>query len=387
MTSVIRLGSLALLAGGLLLARPVAAGEGDALKETQERLRVEAQRLELLVSDALDRSDKIGKSNPMRAVEILREAKTQIEADKEALKPERRESLSRKIVLALRAWGERADNPLITAGPTRPVTPRSNPADEEARRSKEEAARRINDYKSAVASGKEINRQMADGFYQTYNSVLKSSIPEHRDMTFPADWVEKSKRRSQMIKLTEEEKKIVKALNTPLPIEMEGRTFKDVLDFIREKSGVAIVVDQRALDDLNITYASMINVNLGKVTMRTVLKRVLGDLNLTYVMKDGAIQVTTPARAKEMLTTRVYSVADLMPAADMRMPAFVGQAQAYQTLQMLVVLITQTVEPDSWEVNGKGGLGTIQFDPIRFSLIVKQTAEMHYLMGLAAGMR
>ncbi len=52
-------------------------------------------------------------------------------------------------------------------------------------------------------------------------------------------------------------------------------------------------------------------------------------------------------------------------------------------MQMLIVMVTQTVEPDSWEVNGKGGLGTIVFYPPTMSLVVKQTAEMHYLMGLS----
>src|SRR5207249_4073291 len=101
--------------------------------------------------------------------------------------------------------------------------------------------------------------------------------------------------------------------------------FKDVLEYIKEKTGVPIIVDPRALEDLNITYASTFNVKLGNVTLRTVLKKLLGELGLVYVMKDNAIQVTTPARAKELLSIRIYSVADLMPAADMRMPAFMTQ--------------------------------------------------------------
>jgi hypothetical protein len=101
------------------------------------------------------------------------------------------------------------------------------------------------------------------------------------------------------------------------------------------------------------------------------------------VVKDQSIQITTPARAKDMMSIRTYSVADLMPVVDMRMPLVLQRAQAYQTLQMLVVMITQNVEPDSWEVNGKGGHGTIIFDPVQFMLVVKQTAEVHYLMGLS----
>ena len=378
---------LAVLAGGLMLARPVAA----QIKDTADRLRIEAEKLEGIVREAINRADQVGKTQPKRAVEIVDEATAQLSADREALTKERREILLRKLEIVRRGFSDRADNPVITPGPTRIGPTRS---EIEAKRAADEAARQKAESDSRFKSGKDqramlddLKRQRGDAFLQSYNSILKSTIPEYRDISFPRDWEEKSKRRSQAIRLTELEKKIVKALGTPMTIEFEGKTFKEVLDFLKEKTGVPIIVDQRALDDLNITYNTPISINLRNVTTRTVLKRLLADLNLTYVMKDEAIQITTPARAKEMLTVRVYSVADLMPAADLRMPAFLSQIQAYQTLQMLVVLITQTVEPDSWEVNGKGGAGTIQFDPIRFGLIVKQTAEMHYLLGLSAGFR
>jgi len=64
-------GGLAVLAGSLILARPVAA----QIKETEDRLRVAAEKLEGIVKDALSRSREIGRNNPMRALEILREAK------------------------------------------------------------------------------------------------------------------------------------------------------------------------------------------------------------------------------------------------------------------------------------------------------------------------
>ena len=45
-------------------------------------------------------------------------------------------------------------------------------------------------------------------------------------------------------------------------------------------------------------------------------------------------------------------------------------------LAQIVTLITQSVEPSSWDVNG--GNGTITFEPITMSLIIKQSAEVHY---------
>jgi hypothetical protein len=42
-----------------------------------------------------------------------------------------------------------------------------------------------------------------------------------------------------------------------------------------------------------------------------------------------------------------------------------------------------TIEPNSWEARGAQGGGTIAYDPITMSLIIKQTAEVHYqLSGL-----
>jgi hypothetical protein len=239
-----------------------------------------------------------------------------------------------------------------------------------------------NDRRNSYADLRD-SRAKAD--LSVYKGVLEASVPPSGDYTFPKDWVDRIAKRSTAIKLTELEKTIVKALNTVLPegFEYEGKTFKDVLDDLRERTKMPIVVDPQAMQDLNITYAATLNVKLGKVTTRTALKKIVAELGLVYVMKDQAIQITTPARAKEMLTTRVYSVADLVPVADLRFGPIITQLQAMDTIQRLVVLITQTVEPESWEVNGKGGLGTITFYPPTMSLVVKQTAEMHYLLGLS----
>jgi hypothetical protein len=42
-------------------------------------------------------------------------------------------------------------------------------------------------------------------------------------------------------------------------------------------------------------------------------------------------------------------------------------------------MIQTNVEPESWKING--GPGTIVFDPARLMLVVKQTAEIHYMLG------
>ena len=46
----------------------------------------------------------------------------------------------------------------------------------------------------------------------------------------------------------------------------------------------------------------------------------------------------------------------------------------------MIGVIIGTIEPNSWWVNG--GPDRIVFDPSSMTLIVTQTAEMHYRLGL-----
>ena len=120
-----------------------------------------------------------------------------------------------------------------------------------------------------------------------------------------------------------------------------------------------------ALDAAGVKYDTPITLKVKSVTVRTVLKMVLRDLGLTYVIKDEMIQVTTPDRAKDLMIIKVYSVADLVR----------NRFEA----AMLIDLIETTIEPQSWRANG--GTATIVYNPVTRSIVVKQTAEFHAALG------
>jgi hypothetical protein len=91
--------------------------------------------------------------------------------------------------------------------------------------------------------------------------------------------------------------------------------------------------------------------------------------------------VTTLARAREMMTVRTYYVGDLLGVASPMLPAVVNRFQMIQAIGSIINQI-QGIDSDSWE--GRGGSGTITFDPVRMALVVKQSAEIHYMLN---GMR
>src|SRR5262249_10149807 len=95
------------------------------------------------------------------------------------------------------------------------------------------------------------------------------------------------------------------------------------------------------------------------------------------------IQVTSYKRAREMMTVRTYPVGDLVtfdPTTGQMLPPALILFQAKQ----LIDLIKSTIDPDSWG-GGENGGGTIVFNLATKSLVVKQSAEIHYSMKASLG--
>jgi hypothetical protein len=78
-----------------------------------------------------------------------------------------------------------------------------------------------------------------------------------------------------------------------------------------------------------------------------------------------------------MMTTRSYYMGDLIAATDVRLGPWLTNVQKYNNVVQLAAMITQSVDPDSWLVNERGGFGTITFNPASMSFVVKQSAEVH----------
>jgi len=408
--------TLAVLALGLLLNGVVRAG--DLLEEAKARKAVEAQRVERLVADAKDEATRLARSRPAAAVEVLQDALATLEKDT-ALKADTRETLIRRVKLQLKYLeGDARDRRL---GLPPPDTGRSGRVEEERRQAETNAIRRsqaeIRDLRDAgridearrnyedlarrfpgkpsiqagstigsradqIAQQKDLTRQRAENTLMVYLSVDKSRKIPLGEVEFPADWLEKVKRRSKNVNITEKEQAILKALNTVISVDFDKSGFQGVIDFLEKKTGQSIIIDKQAMNEANVTYDTPLTMK-AKTTTRTVLRRVLADLNLAYIIKDEAIQVTSIQKAKETLSARTYYVGDLVGfGGGMGFGGYIGRQQMALQIQQLATLITQVVEPESWAVNGGSGLGTIAFEPITMSFVVRQTAEIHYLLGI-----
>ena len=209
-------------------------------------------------------------------------------------------------------------------------------------------------------------------------------MPVNRDVTFPKDWAAKTERRKKYAGpvLSEKEVALVKALNSVLSVDYQETPFKAVLEDLQKRTGQAIIVDPNSLKESNTDYNDPVSVKLKKVLFRTVLRKVLADNGLTFVIQEGTIQVVTPSKAREMMVTRTYPINDIAVPIGMRFGPFVARFQMLANVQSLINTIKSTVDPSLWTADGGG---SIQFFEPGMSLIIRAPTEFHYQLSGAYG--
>jgi hypothetical protein len=170
---------------------------------------------------------------------------------------------------------------------------------------------------------------------------------------------------------TAQELKILQSLNAAVPVAFRNTALQDAVDYIGTMMGMTVVLDKAALDDLRLTYTTPVTFEVKKpITARSALRGVIGPLGLTYVVVDGVVLVTTPARAREFMKVKVYDIAGLVQLdwwdADPRFRML--------NAMMLIDTIVNTIDPESWEQ--RGGPGVIRYNDATRSLVVRQSAEI-----------
>jgi hypothetical protein len=365
-----------------LLAVPVAAQSRDPLPDVRERLKIEAQRVEKEIHDGRMQAYRVLRSDPEGAFDIIKGLIATLRKDT-ALSEARREDLRKALqrdIASLRALANvrRTTDPLpraVNNDLRRAPDPR---ASQDKRSATDAAEARFREMKGRIADVRTQRQRTGDRYSATLDGVQKSSTLPASDYDLPPDWLEKTKKRSALAKLTAQEKAILEALKKPVKVDYNMDTFQSVIDHLSKQMGQNILLDKHSMEEANVTYDTPITLRFDRpVSARTALKRVLADVGMTYVVRNQSIEVTTLARAKEMMTTRTYYVGDLMGVASPLLPAIVNQYQAMQAIGSIISQI-QGIDPESWEA--RGGPGTIAFDPVRMSLVIRQSAEFHYMI-------
>lgn len=374
----------------LCLASPAALRAQDDLKDAAERVKIAAQKVTAEVGDALARARTLERTDPAEARLVLDRAQRKLR-DSQEVGEDVRDRLNRQVAAQQRQIDETIRVERVE---------RDMAAEREAGRDKfrslvgqasqpgkggvtDIAAQRITGGAAQAAAAAKFRNEREQRINDTMRGVITASRPIVGSMEFPSNWEQLTENRKKIVgpKMTEKEIALVRILNSTLSVDFNNNAFKDVINYLQDKTGLGIIIDEASLKDAMVDYDDPVTFKINKVTVKTVLRKILADKGLSYILKEGTVQVMTAQKAREHMVIRTYPIDDLVGpslAAQFYGP-FVAQAQMAGNVNSLIQMIQNSVEPSQWQANG--GPGSITYFAPSMSLIIRASAEMHYSLG------
>jgi hypothetical protein len=249
----------------------------------------------------------------------------------------------------------------------------------ETKQANEIADRFITSNKDRLESQKRIRDMRERGLFDTLQGIDETYTNSFKENRMPERYLWALANR-HTVKMAKEEVSILKALKSPLTLNWDKIPLKQAIEYLQDKGGLTIRISEDTLKEAKIEYEDeKVTVQGKNVTARAVLRKILGERGLGYIIKNGEIVVLTAEQAREQMTTRLYPVADLVAGGAQFgvLQPFVSQ----QNAATLIQVIQNTVDPDIWKTGG----ATITFDPAgggTFS--VRAPAELHLMLGFGS---
>lgn len=106
--------------------------------------------------------------------------------------------------------------------------------------------------------------------------------------------------------------KIVATLDGDTTLEFIETPLSDVVDYLCDLHDINILLDTKALEEVGIGSDTPITRNLKGISLRSALRLMLRDLELTYLVADEVLQITTPEQASELTQLSVYNVGPML---------------------------------------------------------------------------
>jgi hypothetical protein len=163
--------------------------------------------------------------------------------------------------------------------------------------------------------------------------------------------------------------KIERALQEPLHsngLDFVDAPLKDVIQQLMSDYSIPIQLDQAALQEVGVNGDQGVTINVGKVSLKSGLRLMLKTLQLTYIIQDEVLIITTPDAAQKNVKACVYNVSPIVHAGA-------------TDLQAIADMIQSCVDTDTWAINGGGQPEIRAIKPNL--LVISQTAAVHEDIG------
>ncbi|QDU18674.1 STN domain-containing protein [Urbifossiella limnaea] len=239
-------------------------------------------------------------------------------------------------------------------------------------------------FATALADSRAFTELQAKRLNMAQNNLMASNIPAVQDVEFPKDWKDRTGKRSNEVKLTDREKQLISALDRAVTVNLKDQPLEYALQELSTAMDAKLLVDEKSLRDLDLDLKKNVSLSARGLSGRTALRQLLSAQGLTFVIRDQEIQIVTVERSRDLLTTRVYYLGDLIQGLGPTGGApqwgpFLDFQQTQANAKLLIDSIKSSVDPLAWQ--GNGGAGTVTFHVPSMSLIVRASSEVHAALG------
>jgi hypothetical protein len=149
--------------------------------------------------------------------------------------------------------------------------------------------------------------------------VSMMPFPDDQPVVYPpADiWQELTFRRKKFAAtdlktVTPIEKKIRDALESETKMDFVEMPLQDAVIYLKDYHGIEIQLDSKALEDLGLGSDTPVTLNVNGISLKSGLRLLLKNYDLTYIIENEVLLITTQDRADSALVPKAYPVADLV---------------------------------------------------------------------------
>ena len=107
-------------------------------------------------------------------------------------------------------------------------------------------------------------------------------------------------------------------LASPIELDFNEAPLQDVIDYLKTTKNIEIQLDTRVLADVNISGDTRVTINVKGITLKSALRLMFRDMQpeLSCLVENEVLLITTPDVVDEELITKVYPVGDLVACRD-----------------------------------------------------------------------